>query len=98
MEACGPDADGVGVLDVDAAKAADAVIEAREEINLVAGDVRPGARHLDRVGVSSAPPAITFYEAKGGDSTFGGSALVDGVRHEQGPLRSYRNSWGRIPI
>ncbi|RRD50891.1 hypothetical protein [Arachnia propionica] len=64
-------------------RAADGVISAREEISLFGNDSRPGAGHLDKVGVSLDPPSITVYEAKGGRAGLG-DALVEGIRHQQG--------------
>lgn len=64
-------------------RAADVVVGGRGEISLFGNESRPGAGHLDRVGVRLNPPSITVYEAKGGSGRLG-TAQVDGVPHQQG--------------
>ncbi|RRD50894.1 hypothetical protein [Arachnia propionica] len=64
-------------------RAADVLMRGRGEISLFGNEARPGAGHLDRVGVTLDPPSITVYEAKGGSGRLG-SAQVNGVPHQQG--------------
>ena len=62
---------------------AESVMKARKEISLFGDDSRPGAGHLDKVGVRLDPPRISVYEAKGGGGPLG-TSKVDGVPHQQG--------------
>ncbi|MGL5818541.1 MAG: hypothetical protein ACRCYR_13320 [Phycicoccus sp.] len=57
--------------------------ESRRESTLVAPG-RVGAGRFDEVSLGGEPPHLTFYEAKGGNSTLGSGRIVDGVRHQQG--------------
>ncbi|WP_221620327.1 hypothetical protein, partial [Arachnia propionica] len=55
----------------------------RGESSLFGDDSKPGAGHLDRIGVRLDPPRISIYEAKGGGGSLG-TSKVDGVPHQQG--------------
>ena len=57
-----------------------------------AGKSGPGM--FDRVGIGGEPPGISFYEAKGGNSTLG-SRTVDGIKCQQGST-GYLNELARI--
>ncbi|MGL4742818.1 MAG: hypothetical protein ACRCXL_00305 [Dermatophilaceae bacterium] len=57
--------------------------ESRRETTLVAPG-RAGAGRFDQVSLGGHAPHLTFYEAKGGNSTLGSGRIVDGVRHQQG--------------
>ncbi len=75
-------------------RAADTQMALNGEAALFEAAGKSGAGMFDRVGVGGEPPGISFYEAKGGNSTLG-SRTVDGIKCQQGST-GYLNELARM--